>query len=290
MKWNLIGLTLGTSALLLASACGESAAPAGQTIPDIIQELPPLDTSPADVPSDTPTPDVTITEDVPDTAEPEVIEPDVAPDAAEPDATQAPDCDGQYKEAGCACSNADECESKYCLLSSQGKVCADYCIDSCPEGWQCLPVALPGAGADVQFLCVERSVYLCQPCESNGDCAALGFEGMDKCVDYGEAGSYCGIDCSETACPSGYECNEDDQCVASSGECSCQPLHIQLEAKTGCQVTNDLGTCAGERFCGEDGLTACDTPGAQPEVCDGLDNDCDGEVDEVSGSECIITN
>ena len=42
------------------------------------------------------------------------------------------------------------------------------------------------------------------------------------------------------------------------------------------------GACAGgEVVCSDDGLSAvCDGPGEDEEVCDGEDNDCDGEVDE----------
>ncbi len=276
----------GAAALILlwtVVGCGEPAAPPGQPltddgVPDVSEDIPDI-IPPEEV---IPPPDV----------ETEVIdvEPDVKPPPdVEPDVKPPPDCEGEFKEGGCACTDSEECVSGYCLLSSQGKVCADYCIESCPEGWECLPVALPGAGADVQFLCVERSVYLCQPCESNNDCAALGFEGLDKCVDYGDAGSFCGIDCTESQCPEGYQCQED-QCVATSGECSCQPLHIQLEAQTSCQVTNAVGTCPGSRFCAEDGLTACDATAPQAEICDGLDNDCNGEVDELAGGECTITN
>jgi hypothetical protein len=37
-------------------------------------------------------------------------------------------------------------------------------------------------------------------------------------------------------------------------------------------------------------LSVCDAPIAQPEVCDGKDNDCDGSVDEDITKSCLIEN
>jgi len=106
----------------------------------------------------------------------------------------------------------------------------------------------------------------------------------DACVAYGDEGSFCGVPCGELdfggdECPAGYECHAG-QCVAQAGACRCAPYHIEQQATTICQVTNEFGSCPGMRICTGKGLTECDAPTPEPEAYDGVDNDCDGQTDE----------
>ena len=55
-------------------------------------------------------------------------------------------------------------------------------------------------------------------------------------------------------------------------------MGIENEAITRCAVTNAEGTCAGNAAA-RSGLTACDAQ-TPAEVCNGLDDDCDGQIDE----------
>jgi len=232
----------------------------------------------------------------PDVAAPDVEddaghEPDAVEDATPPPDVPPADCSFDPKPAGCECSDGPDCASEFCILSTAGKVCADFCTDKCPDGWSCEEIGLPGAGADKAFVCVERHVFLCRPCEANADCAAPGFQGLDQCVSYGDEGSYCGSACSaQEPCPSGFECNEDKYCVAKSGTCECAPLHITLEAITDCASTNEFGSCQGARECGVDGLTECTAAAPQAELCDSKDNDCDGATDEDVNTPCELKN
>ena len=264
-------------------------------------ESDPGEEAPIDVPKDDGEPDDVVGGiDIPavdiaeaDPGEGETSKPDGAQDETtdEPDIDEEPvDCNATPGGAGCPCDESPECDSNFCILSAAGKECAGFCVTKCPEGYACAAVGSPGAGADVSNICVPRNVWLCRPCHDNDDCQALGFEGLDKCVSYGDEGSFCGTGCeADSECPEGYECSAG-QCVAESGICECAPLHMDLEASTTCFNTNVSGTCEGSRLCGPDGLTACDAEPPQPEICDSQDNNCSGLVDDIPLTECDIKN
>ena len=48
-----------------------------------------------------------------------------------------------------------------------------------------------------------------------------------------------------------------------------------------CSVENEFGVCPGLIRCTEAGLTECDAPEPAQETCNGMDDDCDGDIDEV---------
>lgn len=184
------------------------------------------------------------------------------------------------------CDNGDDCLSGFCVDHLGNSVCSQSCITECPAGWACEPTQM--GGSDLVYVCVSSVGVLCRPCANNSDCvSATGQENI--CVDYGIGGRFCGAACVEsTDCPEGYECqdtlatgeSELFQCVNPSGECECAQKSIELALQTVCESTNDYGSCTGKRVCAQTGLTNCDALQPTPEVCDGFDNNCDGEIDE----------
>ena len=216
------------------------------------------------------------------------------------DATQV--CPGA---PGCDCKNNDDCDNGLCnedptVDSVYGKVCASKCVDTCKAGYSC--VQATGAGGDAVSLCVPTWGRVCNPCGESKECESLGVPGM-ACVTYGSDGGFCGSPCAKDGdCDSGYHCAETESaegakakwCVRSPaikgavglGKCPCSPSATKAKLSTTCLVEHkdDQGAvtakCAGSRSCLSAGLSVCVAPDVSSEVCDGKDNDCDGETDE----------
>ncbi|HIA01990.1 MAG TPA: hypothetical protein EYN66_08780 [Myxococcales bacterium] len=192
---------------------------------------------------------------------------------------------------GWPCESNEECDADWCVESPAGGQCSDFCQEDCPLGWACKQVA--NTGGDTVWICMPAHPNLCRPCVEDGDCKGSVVIGDDRCVDYGADGRFCGGECSDDGdCPEGYGCdseiageNAPSQCVPVDGpsSCECTGKYVLQGAKTVCTSTNDFGLCEGERECGQEGLSECNAPIAEEEVCDGLDNDCNGITDDGAG-------
>jgi cysteine-rich repeat protein len=231
-----------------------------------------------------------------DTASEDGSEPvDVASeDVDDMNAPEPSSCDpgeGCFEEA---CESGEDCLSGICTMHLGNKVCSKTCDESCPQGWSC---TLVGAGGDGQYVCLSMFSHLCLPCEDSGSCSN---DTINACVKYGDGTSFCGGACDlETPCPLGYSCQEVEtssgafnyQCVSTAGVCECSDLAIASGLATPCETSNDVGVCKGARICTADGLAECTAEEATPEVCNGIDDNCDGGLDENTcddGNACTI--
>ena len=163
---------------------------------------------------------------------------------------------------------------------------AQPCGDGCPQGTTCAPII--AEDGTPTFACVDVHLRYCAPCLEDTDCIDPYMpDAGSVCVSWEDgSGSFCATDCStHSDCPEGAYCNvrEDGRavCMPESGECACSEWAIENEAVTSCSLTNVVGTCQGVRTCTEDGLTACDALTPAEETCNGIDDDCNGQTDEV---------
>ena len=195
---------------------------------------------------------------------------------------------GCEEDSGCFlddCQENSDCLSGWCVEHMGEAVCTMLCQEECPQGWTCKAV---GTGPDVVSICVSGHANLCKPCATNADCTSVA-EADDACMDYGQEGSFCGSVCGEEEdCPWGFQCVETQtvdgvelkQCIAEAGVCPCTAKSIALGLSTPCSIANEFGACHGKRICAADGLSDCDAGQPAQELCNGLDDDCDGQVDE----------
>ncbi len=180
------------------------------------------------------------------------------------------DCDGVIDE-GCPCyyrgkkagpckeakiNSSGECEKP--RYYSDKELCDgrdNNCDGSVDEGCQCTPGAKRSCGIDT------------------GECE----KGEQTCNNSGQWGP-----CQGSVGPKAETCNgKDDDCDGKIDE-------TFPEAGKPCK-TGKPGACANGKFHCTGGKLSCAAPRPAPEVCNGKDDDCDGQVDETfpeAGKPC----
>jgi len=219
----------------------------------------------------------------------DLVLPDVVPDVPEVECEPGTGCPMEL------CLENLDCQSGWCVDHLGEGVCTMTCTDNCPKGMSCEKVL--GDGPTEEFVCLSHHPTLCRPCIESVDCQSAAGQ-VGACIDYGDTGSFCGSPCGEEEqCPEGFSCEPAttvegygmQQCIADAGVCSCTEKAISLSLSTDCETSNEWGTCEGTRECLEGGLTECSAPVPDRDLCNGLDDDCDGETDEEAcddGNPC----
>ena len=234
----------------------------------------------------------------------------------------------------CTISCQDECPFGWeCLLHSpslpdQLYICVPSSVDLCKpclENTQCWTNGTDGGEACVSY--GSAGNFCGGACKSTDDCPP-GYECLESEDVTGENLLQCVVtkgDCecrqwyidqaAQTACFAENEwglCVGSRQCMAAGltpcsapapAQESCNGNDDNCDGETDedtgggeCAVINPNGTCTGIEVC-DQGTIVCQGDGAQPEQCDGMDNDCDGETDEgfedTDGdgiADCMVTD
>ncbi|MFN7131900.1 MAG: MopE-related protein, partial [Myxococcales bacterium] len=188
------------------------------------------------------------------------------------------------KDENAACTADAECVTGACgrLPDHDTAVCLRKCSSGCRDGELCTSL-----GVD-RHVCAPEREGLCQPCETDADCPYP----ADRCLRLGDE-KLCGRDCSfDDKCPDSYRCTEAigvdgtpvaQQCQPSSGTCACTSASAGQQVP--CEISNEHGRCTGQKKCQPPvGYAACTALVPTRESCNGIDDDCDGAIDEDLGA------
>ena len=167
---------------------------------------------------------------------------------------------------------------------------------------QCAPGYYLFPSAQQASICLELNAANCQPCAKDGDCPGIGH----ACTQVGtDDGQYCAQRCDaagpypdcagqqgfQGCCPNGFVCDKllgqpqgQLHCMSVTDTCQCSAANEGMERPCTLDADGGLTTCFGISSCQPEGngffaWGDCDTS-ANTEVCDGLDNDCNGTADD----------
>ena len=222
--------------------------------------------------------------DAADVADSAVLDEAALPDAADvpalPDAGDAQteiDAAPVLLPLGHTCTTNAGCLSKQCVpLGGGTKICSQTCNGDCPAGSGTRCGVISGAGAPTGHFCLPLPGGLCQSCTLDSDCQS------GACLTGSDGANYCSAACDSALCPVGFGCEatpKGQRCVPDAGTCTCGAGN---KGKSwGCSLENQYGSCNGVQSCAFNGWSLCNATPASAELCDGLDNNCDGKTDET---------
>jgi hypothetical protein len=188
-------------------------------------------------------------------------------------------CNGGIDEnCGCVVGSTTPCYTGPANTRGVG-TCADG-VATCGANHQygaCMGQTLPAAGGetcnnrddDCDGAVDDALTRACQVANASGTCG-----GTETCV----AGAWVGCN---AATPVAEVCdNQDNNCSGAADE----------SLSRACQVANAFGTCRGNESCGAGAWVGCNAATPAAEVCDNVDNNCSGAVDENLSRACQVTN
>ena len=179
------------------------------------------------------------------------------------------------------CNDPGETNNVCIGFGETGSFCGATCdptSSDCPGGYTCQTVVNPATGAKISQ-CKHAGI-----CDCNAKATEQGLS--TKCSitnEYGKCGGVrqCGVgglsECSAQV-PVTEECNGiDDDCNGQTDDISLANAVCKLPLN---EFNIDSKQCLGKLTACINGFAKCDGTPAQPETCNGKDDNCNGQTDE----------
>lgn len=183
----------------------------------------------------------------------------------DPGCSSADDAD-EYNPPECVTGGTQPCGSMVGSCRQGTRVCANSIWGACDGGVRPASEACNGLDDDCNGMSDENLSELCTINSCPGARACIANSGVD-------GGSY-------TACIA--ISSMPEQCNGVDDNCNGQ---VDEGVVQSCTVFG----CAGVRICvpgGDGGFTSCMPANPQPETCNGMDDDCNGQIDELPDLAC----
>lgn len=186
---------------------------------------------------------------------------------------------------GAPCESEDDCQERACVVAGANKICTRSCASTCdafPDGQAAFCRYDPAQNSN-DFLCYPSQNRLCQACLDESQCDG------SPCIETNE-GMRCTQFCrTEDDCPSEFSCQQGT-CYPVNGSCDCGTSNAG-ETRI-CEQSNGFGRCLGEESCDPmQGWVGCTAETPSEEICDGIDQNCNGIIDEnIPSLTCQVTN
>jgi len=244
--------------------------------------------------------------------------------------------EGELLEVGETCFADAECDSSLCLFFEAGideGICSWFCADEdqCPDEYDCIFVRT--TGSDIAKLCVPETLCIDHDDDDYGagpGCLGRDCDDEDALINPGQFELCDGFDndCDGTSdvmpVDVGQVCDTGNPGICAAGRTDCDPNRgalfcipdqsigievcdgvdndcdgltdeddegepISMSCYYGAEGTAGVGECeAGLRTCSGGFLQDCLNQVIPiPELCDGLDNNCNNEVDEGNPQEGV---